>query len=52
MTYIDLPFQQMKAMRNFLVHTYHKIDKKILRATIQDSIPELEEKIQQLLNLS
>lgn len=42
---LDLPIKEMTEMRNFLVHAYHKVDPFIVRDTIENSIPELEKKI-------
>ncbi len=40
----------LKAMRNFLVHAYHRIDTNIVWDTIQKDIPILLEEIKRLLN--
>jgi uncharacterized protein with HEPN domain len=43
-----LPIRVLKAMRNFLVHAYHKIDIKIIWETIQYDIPEIKKSISEL----
>ena len=47
---IDLPIKEMSSMRNFLVHSYHKIDKRILRDTITENIPKLQEKLVNIIS--
>jgi len=45
---IALPVKEMTEMRNFLVHSYHRVDIDILWKTIQQSIPSLEKKLQNI----
>ncbi len=48
--YTDIPWYQMKAMRNILIHEYFGVDKDVLWRTIQDDIPPLKRKIQKMLS--
>jgi uncharacterized protein with HEPN domain len=45
----DIPWYQMKAMRNILIHQYFGVDKEVLWRTIQEDIPPLKRKIQKML---
>jgi uncharacterized protein with HEPN domain len=44
-----LPLKEMNEMRNFLVHTYHKIDFYYVWMTIQNSLPTLKEKVKKMI---
>ena len=35
----------LKAMRNFLVHSYHRVDTDVIRDTIKYDLPELKKEI-------
>ena len=48
--YTDIPWYQMKAMRNILIHEYFGVDKDVLWRTIQEDIPPLKRKIQNMLS--
>jgi len=48
--YADIPWYQMKAMRNILIHEYFGVDREVLWRTIQDDIPPLKRKIQKMLS--
>lgn len=45
----SLPIKQAVAMRNQLIHGYSKIDPKIVWKTTQEDLPELKEKIKNLI---
>jgi uncharacterized protein with HEPN domain len=47
--YEDIPWQKMRSMRNIVAHEYFGLDKKIIWTTIQKAIPELKEKISNIL---
>lgn len=41
-TYNEMPWNQIKALRNIVAHNYGKIDKEILWETISNDIPNLQ----------
>jgi uncharacterized protein with HEPN domain len=45
----DIPWYQMKGMRNMLIHEYFGVDIDVLWKTIQEDLPLLKTKIQILL---
>ncbi len=47
--YSDIPWSQMKGMRNILIHEYFGVDTEILWQTVQEDLPLLKGKIRQLL---
>ncbi len=47
--HIDIPWYQMKGMRNMLIHEYFGVDIDVLWKTIQEDLPVLKIKIQKLL---
>lgn len=49
-TYNDIPWQEMKSMRNIVAHEYFGVDKKIVWTTIQKSLPELKDKISSIIS--
>lgn len=46
--YSDVPWAQMKGMRNILIHEYFGVDTDILWQTIQKDLPLVRDKIRQL----
>lgn len=42
LTFSSIPWADMKAMRNFVVHEYFGVSERILWDTIQDEIPDLQ----------
>jgi uncharacterized protein with HEPN domain len=48
--YPDVPWQDMAAMRNKLIHEYFGVDLEVLRRTIQEDLPPLCEAIQQVID--
>lgn len=42
-TYNEMPWNQIKALRNVVAHNYGKIDKEILWETILNDIPKLQD---------
>ena len=44
--YSDIPWRQIKGMRNIYAHDYDIIDNDIIWETITEEIPELREKLQ------
>ena len=47
--YVDIPWYQMKGMRNILIHEYFGVDIEVLWRTIQEDLPSLKIKIQKAL---
>lgn len=47
--YSDVPWHQMKGMRNILAHEYFGVDLDVLWRTVQEDLPLLKIKIQQVL---
>ena len=47
--HMQLPIKEMTEMRNFLVHSYHRVDMDILWKTLQQSIPSLENKLKNII---
>ncbi|MBR1761573.1 MAG: DUF86 domain-containing protein [Schwartzia sp.] len=45
-TYPDLPWKEMRTIRNVFAHEYERSDKESLWNTIQNDIPALHEKLQ------
>ena len=45
----DIPWYQMKGMRNVLVHEYFGTDNEVLWKTLQEDLPPLKLKIQKFL---
>ncbi|MCP3930340.1 MAG: DUF86 domain-containing protein [Bacteroidetes bacterium] len=47
--FIDIPWNQMKGIRNVLIHEYFGVDTDVLWKTIKEDLPSLREKIEKLL---
>jgi len=47
--FTDIPWYQMKGMRNILIHEYFGIDNEILWKTIQDDLPSLKTKLMEII---
>lgn len=47
----DIPWRQIKGLRNIYAHDYDIIDNNIIWETITEEIPDLQEKIQVILNI-
>lgn len=45
----ELPWAQMRAMRNVVIHQYFAVDLKILWTTATEDLPRLKQQIDQLL---
>lgn len=48
-TYSKIPWNQIKALRNIVAHSYGKIDKEILWETLEQDIPVLNKYCLQIL---
>ena len=46
----DIPWHQMKGMRNILIHEYFGVDIEVLWRTVQEELPPLKDKIAILLD--
>ena len=49
---IEIPWKQMRGMRNRMAHGYFEINLDMVWDTVQDSLPELEQQILSILNAS
>ena len=45
----EVPWYQMKAMRNVLIHEYFGVDNEVIWRTIQDDLPPLLKKVEKIL---
>jgi uncharacterized protein with HEPN domain len=45
----ELPWAQMRAMRNLVIHEYFFLDLKIVWSTVRDDLPQLKKTIDGLL---
>lgn len=50
--YIELPWREMKGMRNLLIHEYDAIDLEEVWITVKNELPNLVQQIQIILNNS
>jgi uncharacterized protein with HEPN domain len=50
--YTDIPWNQMRRMRNVLVHEYDRIDYEIVWRTIQNDHPDVREMVGRILKIS
>lgn len=48
--YSDIPWRQIKGMRNIYAHDYDIVDDEMIWETVTEEIPELKEKIQIIFN--
>ncbi len=47
--YADIPWKQIKGMRNLIIHDYEGIDLRIVRQTVEEDIPALRKRIKEIL---
>lgn len=47
--YPQIPWNSMKGMRNRIVHDYENVDLSVLWATIKESLPELKDKLKDII---
>lgn len=47
--YAYIPWNSIKGMRNRIVHDYENVDLSVLWGTIKESLPELQEKLKDIL---
>ena len=50
--YDSIPWNSIKGMRNRIVHDYENIDLSVLWYTIKESLPQLKDKLQDVLLLN
>ncbi|MEJ8309048.1 HepT-like ribonuclease domain-containing protein [Agrobacterium larrymoorei] len=46
----DIPWTQMKGMRNLIVHDYFRAEMSVVWKTVTESIPELQERLATIRN--
>ena len=46
----DIPWKQIKGMRNLIIHDYTGIDLKIIRCTVEQDLPILRAQLEAILN--
>lgn len=47
--YTNIPWNSIKGMRNRIVHDYENVDLSVLWGTIKESLPELKEKLKEII---
>lgn len=47
--YADIPWKQIKGMRNLIIHDYTGIDMRIVRDTVEHDIPNLRRQIHEIM---
>ncbi len=47
--YPDLPWEEMRAMRNLVVHEYFRVNLRIAWTTIAEDLPPLIEQVRELI---
>lgn len=47
----DVPWNEMKAMRNILVHAYHNADFEVIWSTVKGDLPLLVKEVKKFLGL-
>lgn len=47
--YPDIPWKQIKGMRNLIIHDYTGIDMRIVKDTVEHDIPQLKQQIEEIL---
>jgi len=47
--YSDIPWRQIKGMRNLIIHDYDGIDMRIVRDTVEHDIPGLRKRIHEIM---
>jgi uncharacterized protein with HEPN domain len=47
--YSEIPWSQMKGMRNLLIHEYFGVDSDVLWRTIQEDLPRLKIQVEEII---
>lgn len=47
--YTEIPWKSIKGMRNRIVHDYENVDLSVLWGTIKNSLPELKDKLKDII---
>lgn len=47
--YTEIPWNSMRGMRNRIVHDYENVDLSVLWGTIKESLPELRDKLKDII---
>lgn len=47
--HVEIPWYEIKGMRNRIVHEYFGVDEKVLWDTIKEDIPKLKEQIEKIV---
>lgn len=47
--YTNIPWNSMRGMRNRIVHDYENVDLSVLWGTIKESLPELKDKLKEVI---
>ena len=48
----DIPWRQIKGMREFFAHDYHSMNKHVIWLTIVNNVPQLQEQCERILTES
>ena len=48
--YADIPWKQIRGMRNLIVHDYDGINLRILESTVENDLPELRARLREILD--
>ncbi len=46
---VDIPWRQIKGMRNLIIHDYEGINLRIVRQTVEEDVPALRRRLRDLL---
>ncbi len=46
----ELPWIEMRGMRNKMIHAYFDVDVKVVWSTVKQDLPALKKQIEQILN--
>lgn len=47
----DYPWYKVRSFRNFIMHEYHAIDKKVVWDTIEEELPEFRKLVERILEV-